>query len=816
MNEKMEVSTGNQAEIGKKKKEKFTEKEKIRAAYALNMCMVSISQIIDYSDVYILEQEYDGILNNLNLEMMPKDKALLKIIKQILDTITFFRIEEGEKKFIDREYQQKMKDAIWKAVPNFGLIVAGGNPVSMAISLASQVGIGYMNYRRAKSENTLEYEKQLWGLQKSAIEQFNGLRRELFDTAWRLADKYEFPDDYRLTERQIDQYNEILMDSDEIRKYERLTTIQDKFIAYPPFWYQYGSTANHISWNMDIDLSQGVREDYRSKALEHFRQFWVSNEYALLREDQVASACALEQIDLLDVKEDAQEIKELIQKALKHSGDKNDILQLCAVANLRIGDINDAAILLRRLVNEEYNTVVNAQMLSVIYVNKALQGDQDARYQYELLARRIDPDYLVRLPEIGVNEDRDALLDDFNKQQEEMLQEKYNAVIDYVFNNFVTKLTKVIPVIDPGKKYPEYYFRTEGVALRSKDFDDLFHSKYKEKKREEYRERIAESGLINGYFDLLNTFYDEIMSLDCIRESQKIQEIIEDKIINASKDINIILGKINDRQVDYDDICKLMAYTSFEFFEEAYKELKKQIEVTIIGYNTMEKFAASDSALRSFCIKYKVPEPENLLKVGNEKYEDQSADRAFKLEMLGKEGERIQKEQEIYKGIEKVIKRYLDKLNGISKKANAYLHDTEEFNSFFNGKGMKKNRSLIRKTIAVYDDKSLSNTDILFTVDGVIPIVHGKEKTKISYFSLVSANKQDNVTNRLKEALKSEEGKDFLTKALEDPVCVAMSIGPVIKVGIAYFDNKMVEDVLNSVRPMFDDISNEILRISED
>ena len=39
----------------------------IEAAYALNMCTVSISQIIDYNDVYILEQEYDAILNNTNI-----------------------------------------------------------------------------------------------------------------------------------------------------------------------------------------------------------------------------------------------------------------------------------------------------------------------------------------------------------------------------------------------------------------------------------------------------------------------------------------------------------------------------------------------------------------------------------------------------------------------------------------------------------------------------------------------------------------------------------------------------------------------------
>ena len=41
--------------------------EKIRAAYALNVCAVSVSQIVDYNDQYILDQEYENTLNNLNL-----------------------------------------------------------------------------------------------------------------------------------------------------------------------------------------------------------------------------------------------------------------------------------------------------------------------------------------------------------------------------------------------------------------------------------------------------------------------------------------------------------------------------------------------------------------------------------------------------------------------------------------------------------------------------------------------------------------------------------------------------------------------------
>lgn len=207
----------------------------LRAVYALNMCTVSVSQIIDYNDVYILEQEYDAILNNLNLEKMPKADALKNILVELLNTITFFRIQEIRKSEIEKKYQQRMKNAIWSAIPNLNVIVAGG-PAAIAYSLASQVGIGYMNYRKEKNNALNEKEKEALELRITAIEQFNALRRELFTTAWELAEEYNFDDRLRLTERQIKQYNEILMDQDELRKYVRLEAIQSKFEAFPPFW----------------------------------------------------------------------------------------------------------------------------------------------------------------------------------------------------------------------------------------------------------------------------------------------------------------------------------------------------------------------------------------------------------------------------------------------------------------------------------------------------------------------------------------------------------------------------------------------------
>ena len=40
----------------------INEDSKIKAAYALNLCTVSVSQIIDYNDINILEQEYEATI----------------------------------------------------------------------------------------------------------------------------------------------------------------------------------------------------------------------------------------------------------------------------------------------------------------------------------------------------------------------------------------------------------------------------------------------------------------------------------------------------------------------------------------------------------------------------------------------------------------------------------------------------------------------------------------------------------------------------------------------------------------------------------
>ncbi len=720
-------------------KEHFTEDEKKRAAYALNLCMVSVSQIIDYNDVYILEQEYEAILNNLNLEMFPKDEALLSILKQLLDTITFFRIQEGDKEMIEKEYQHKMKNAIWNAVPNFGLIVSGGSAVNLAVSLASQVGIGYMNYRRAKSENKLDYDKQQWQLRRTAIDQFNGLRRELFDTAWRLADRYEFPDYYRLTERQIKQYNDILMDSDDIKRYERLTTIKDTFKAYPPFWYNYGNTANSISRNPALKLSDETREYYKNEALLHFDSYWENNKFALLREDHMSSACALEQIDLLDVENDRAKIEELIDKAISFSGNANDILQLCSMAYMRIGQTEKAANIFRILVNEDYNKIVNAQLLSGLYVNKLLAGDDVAvRSKYELLTTRVNPIYLYRMPRLGDYVSADELEKEFNETQEELLVSKFNAVIDCFVDKCSIALAKTIPGADIKEEYPDYYFSEESFDIRKNDLWELFLSKHKQKDKRNFCKLLKDSDYVENYFRIMNRIFNDIMELNCIKDRRILQEKISNTISSNAPMLNTISGLIDSESITIESLNWLLNFSSLRFYDEFISELKNQIYQTISEMKDMIRYSEADSKLRDFCVNHDIPEPDILINIGTDaKSEDGIINKYFDLQLLDTTKEAREKERQKYNKVEEIIRNYSKRIEEFTEGSEIYFHDSLEYNKYFENSKLKNHKEILQKAIAIYNDRSKDNADVLFTVDSVVPIIKNSVKAPITYKKLI-------------------------------------------------------------------------------
>ena len=572
-------------------------REKLQAAYALNLCTVSVSQIVDYDDAIILDQEYETILNNLNLENIPKDEALLDILRRLLETITFFKIQEREKLIVEQEYQQTMKNAIWSAVPNLAMLFSGGNLFSLLATVTVQAGIGYMNYRKARSQGDLEKERQKWGLQKSAMEQLESLQQQLFVTAWRLADTYDFPDEFRLTQRQIRQYDAILMDADEIRKYERMDSIKDKFVAYPPFWYYFGNTANSIANRPNLNDKE--KAIYREKAKKYFEYYRECNKYNLLREDTIAASCNLEYATLLDPRKEKEKIKVLIDSAVKYTDNSWDVLQLCAFNYLRIQEISPAVSIMKRLVNEEYNADSNAQILSRIYVEKIIKEESyEARTNYKLLQDRIGAKYLFPMPAYW--EKTESLEAKFINTQRTIVNEKYKFILNEFIQKYTIRINEIfaLPVYEKdsefylGKAKKERYYQFTKL-LSDREFCNNFNS---------YVHSITYSQEVLG---ILSDMFNAICTLDCVKEKSTVDElakIIETKIKENKEEIIAVDKAIESEEENIIDIYqKSQEVILKDFAEEFFGSLRKVVQTYLDGKKEMKDFVAVETELMDFC-----------------------------------------------------------------------------------------------------------------------------------------------------------------------------------------------------------------------
>ena len=719
-------------------------KEQLKAAYALNLCTVSVSQIIDYADINIMEQEYEAILNNLNLEQMPKDEALLKILKQLLDIITFFRIQEGDKRFIDKEYQQKMKNAIWAAVPNIGLIVAGGNSITMAVSLASQVGIGYMNYRKAKAEGQLELELKRWQLERTAIEQFNGLRRELFDTAWRLSASYEFSDQLRLTERQIHQYDEILMDNDLIRKLERLDAVKDNFLAYPPFWYHYGNTANAIS-RSELPLSDYTREQYSQIAKQAFIQYRNSNQYGLLREDPISAACALELVDLLDISKDSDLIHELLDEAVGFSGNANDVLQLCAMAYLKIKETEKASFILRQLVNEQYNTALNAQLLSALYVREFITGQSsEAQSRYEVLRLRVGGYFLYPMPK-GLPVDEKGLNEKFVKTQKQILFQKYMLALREFIEKYSILFGKIIPIADEKElKYGESYYlsKNDSIQLRKSNLEGVFEDK---PKSSIYIAALRNTGIPFKIIDSLNNLFDASCYLDFMSEEtqDRLSTYISEEIIAHKDELSSLQAKLNDDQFLYDDMCSLLDLNFNTFTASFFKSFGEELKRYISSREELQDFSIAEQNLIAFCEKEGLKDPNTLFGKDGEDVILQEVlnERRFNYKLLGKNA--VADSQDITNAavMSDTIRKFIPRIIKNKDCVEIYMREDARFDRYFNGNtALRKNPLFKAQSLAVLNDLSKKDLDLVFTVFGIIPVRSGSVKRLQTYSEIEWAN----------------------------------------------------------------------------
>ena len=698
-------------------KNEYTPEEQVKAVYALNMCTVAVSQIVDFNDLYLLEEQYDNILNNLNLEAMPDDDALLNILSEMLNTITFFRIQNMKKEQIEKDYQRRLKNAVWSAIPSFNIFVSG-NPIAMVASIATTVGTGYMNYRREKYSAATEKERSEMELQITAIEQFDALRRELFTTAWRLSSKYRFADGLRLTERQIHQYNSILLEPNELKKHARLEVIKSQFEAYPPFWYSMANSAMYIAETVD---DSSVAEKYRELAHEHYERYFALNKYSILREDKTYATAVIEYCDILihdDIVKNRDKIKEFLMAGIPKAGNSLDILQLYALEFLKIGENGEAAKVLKLLVNEDYNQLLNAKILSRIYVGICIkEGLESGAYEnYQLLKATAPTVGMFPMPTIETLKAQDIqgrLGSEYLIQQKSILKKEYMLALHYVYRRYSEEFSEILPVNR----------LISDVALYSVESMDTISAPD--------NEALAKIGFRYRYVDKLNEFVSLLDELPIFRESgnrKQYIKLLEIKVQEARNDLLKYQIKMTNSTLTKSELKELVDNYNFAYFTNDFlRKLRSDIEIVLDGAADDSVLDQLDLQLLDFCQNNYIDIFSN--NVVDNKDDIPSVDTLTYglLEKVDQKSGIINKRKEL---IERSIKDF-EISAGADKDYSVVLYGSE-LQSYLIKIESNADDSLNSDLIAVLSEPN-NDKDILFTPEGFIIAKKGKLSSRRSY-----------------------------------------------------------------------------------
>lgn len=327
--------------------------EALEAAKALNYCEMSLFKIVSYNDRIVLDEEYSEIINNINLAKI-HDEEIIDLLKSLMDAISRFKLNEGDKAIFMKEYEEHVRNALYEGIGNLASlrILASGNPFIAAAGMAVNVGSAYANYRNNMGTYKRDLDKSLWDLQKTAILELNLVRKEFLSSSWKLMNKYKIPDKWRLTEKQMGLFVEATKDKDPSRRLRQLTRLKEDFDAYPPFDYYLGQAAQDLKF---YEIAMQAYDKFEREQMGFFR------------EDNLYSSTLMNKIQMLNPASDRDTILrhlKTIEGQSPMDGRKNLFLGLWYV---QFGKYKEARERFQTNIDNDFNITLNEMLLGDTY-----------------------------------------------------------------------------------------------------------------------------------------------------------------------------------------------------------------------------------------------------------------------------------------------------------------------------------------------------------------------------------------------------------------------------------------------------------------
>ena len=212
--------------------------------------------------------------------------------------------------------------------------------------------------------------QNIWRLEKDTIAQINELRKSFLDAYWKVIKRYNIPDEWRLSEEQLQRAVQVFQETDSEKRLRQLLDMEHDFTMFPPFWYRLARTYHEIG-------------QFR-KALILYHQF-ENERFSFFRQDHELSSALMDKIllvqsvkalqpSLLEEMDVAVDIPSYIKRITDNSPYDWQKNLFAALQYIALEEYTEAEKLLHRNIDNDDEVGVNTTVLGEMY---ALTDDNE-------------------------------------------------------------------------------------------------------------------------------------------------------------------------------------------------------------------------------------------------------------------------------------------------------------------------------------------------------------------------------------------------------------------------------------------------------
>ena len=376
-------------------------------------------------------------------------------------------------------------------------------------------------------------------------------------------------------------------------------------------------------------------------------------------------------------------------------------------------------------------------MLSGYYVSSFLAGNSAAQREYKYLSERVEEDYLYPFPDQQLlgRGDSSAYLDlqnEFIQRQKNILIRKFGLVINLFQEKYRGLFNQCIPVPE-GKNYTEQYYNNSSASYAARKADGMLLRNKKALAR--YISALQELDYPYNYLEGLNCMINAAYLLDCVHGHENaVLSSISTAVLSSRETLLRFREKIEDgTKFTVDTYNDLLDFSFDDLTGEFFGLLVKYSSEYISQRNDIVSMNDAEMNLREFCIQQGFDSPSDIYDTANDADNTAEIRRPYLGIELIEEGVLTSVVNDRYDEISRTISQYRETLCTPESGISLLMSSQEEFDRYFIRLGIRNKRDIRRKTVAILDDETSGDHDLLFTTEGIMPLIKEKMKKVVQY-----------------------------------------------------------------------------------